>query len=97
MDGLGQATSVGDPGPTPRRGVGRPSVVAHYEPQLAQWLYEQPDLASAEILRRLRLLGYRGGKSALYELVRRLRVQRLVSAATAGSLRPASIREVKPQ
>ena len=68
--GFGQATPVEGPR---RRGVGRPSVVAHYAPQLAQWLCEDPDLAGAEILRRLRLSGYRGGKSALYELVRRLR------------------------
>jgi hypothetical protein len=38
-----------------------------------QWLREDPDLSGAEILRRIRLAGYRGGKSALYELVRRLR------------------------
>jgi hypothetical protein len=42
-----------------------------------QWLRENPNVSSAEILRRVRLAGYRGGKSALYELVRRLRVRRL--------------------
>jgi hypothetical protein len=31
-------------------------------------------LSGAEVLRRVRLVGYRGGKSALYELVRRLRL-----------------------
>jgi len=41
-----------------------------------QWLREDPALTTAEILRRLRLAGYRGGKSALYELVKRLRVPR---------------------
>ncbi len=55
------------------RGVGRPSVVVQYAPQIAEWLNEQADLSSAEILRRVRLAGYRGGKSALYELVRRVR------------------------
>jgi hypothetical protein len=55
------------------RGVGRPSVVVEYAPQVAEWLNEQADLSSAEILRRVRLAGYRGGKSALYELVRRVR------------------------
>jgi hypothetical protein len=69
MDGSGAVT------PTPRpRGVGRPSTVACYAPQVAQWLSEDPDLSGAEILRRVRLAGYRGGKSALYELVRLLRV-----------------------
>jgi hypothetical protein len=56
----------------PRR-TGRPSTVAPYEPQVAQWLREHPDLSGAEILRRVRIAGYRGGKSALYALVMRLR------------------------
>jgi len=58
-----------------RKGVGRPSTVTPYEAVLAQWLLANPSLTGAEILRRLRLAGYRGGKSALYELVRRSRVQ----------------------
>jgi len=45
-----------------------------HAPQIAQWLREDPDLPRVEILRRVRLAGYRGGKSALYELVRRLRI-----------------------
>jgi hypothetical protein len=56
-----------------RRDVGRPSKMAQYAPQVAQWLGEDPDLSGAEILRRVRLAGYPGGKSALYELVRQLR------------------------
>ncbi len=56
-----------------RRDVGRPSRMAQYAPQVAQWLGEDPDLSGAEILRRARLAGYPGGKSALYELVRQLR------------------------
>jgi len=36
-------------------------------------LREQPELASLEILRRVREAGYRGGKSALYSLVASLR------------------------
>jgi hypothetical protein len=60
--------------PAPRpRGAGRPSTVAPYEPLVAQWLREVPDPSGAKILRRVRLAGYRGGKSALYELVRRVR------------------------
>ena len=49
-------------------------MVAQYAPLVAQWLRDNADLSGAEILRRVRLAGYRGGKSALYELVRRLRV-----------------------
>jgi len=74
MEDSGSLTSSGGRAWTRHaRGVGRPSTVALYEPQVAQWLRERPDLPGAEILRRVRLTGYRGGKSALYELVRRLR------------------------
>jgi hypothetical protein len=52
--------------------------VAPYAPEVAQWLREDPDLPGVEILQRVRVAGYRGGKSALYELVRRLRVGRPV-------------------
>jgi hypothetical protein len=50
-------------------------MVAQFAPQVGQWLREDPALSSAEILRRVRLASYRGGKSALYELVRRLRTR----------------------
>jgi hypothetical protein len=53
--------------------VGRPSKLAHLAPQIAQWLREEPPPSAVEILRRVRLAGYRGGKSALYELVRRVK------------------------
>jgi hypothetical protein len=52
-------------------------MVAQLAPQVTQWLRENPNVSAAEILRRVRLAGYRGGKSALYELVKRLRVRRL--------------------
>jgi hypothetical protein len=48
-------------------------VVAQFAPQITQWLRENPDVSGVEILRRVRLAGYRGGKSVLYKLVRRLR------------------------
>jgi len=50
-----------------------PSVVAQFAPQITQWLRENPDVSGVEILRRVRLAGYRGGKSVLYKLVRGLR------------------------
>jgi hypothetical protein len=50
--------------------------VAQYAPQVAQWLREDPVPSAVEILRRVRLAGYRGGKSAFYELVRRVRTRR---------------------
>jgi hypothetical protein len=47
--------------------------VAQYAAQVAQWLREDPAISAVEILRRAQALGYNGGKSALYELVRRVR------------------------
>ena len=60
--------------PQPR---GRPSEVAQFTPQVTQWLRENPEVSGVEILRRVQRVGYRGGKSALYELVKRLRTSRL--------------------
>ena len=56
----------------------RPPGVGQYAAEIAHWLREEPSLSAAEILRRTRLAGYRGGKSALYELVRRVRTWPLV-------------------
>src|SRR5439155_13268174 len=41
---------------------------------VAGWLSEEPELRSVELLRRAKLAGYDGAKSALYELVRSVRV-----------------------
>ena len=57
-----------------RRGIARRSQLVLFSHWIEQWLVEDPDLSSAEILSRVRRAGYRGGKSALYELVRRLRL-----------------------
>lgn len=70
---LQAASSLLAEAPRPRT-VGRPSTVARYSPLILQWLRDEPALSGAEVLRRLRIAGYRGGKSALYELVRRLRL-----------------------
>jgi hypothetical protein len=55
------------------RTVGRPSTVAPYGPRISAWLSDEPAVTGAELLRRLQAEGYAGGKSALYELIRRLR------------------------
>jgi transposase len=57
----------------PVRKVGRPSTAAPLSPRIVQWLSAEPKLSGADLLRRARDAGYRGGKSALYDLVRRLR------------------------
>jgi hypothetical protein len=67
------------------RGVGRPSTVAPFAPQIEAWLRETPSLSGAEVLRRAREVGYQGGKSALYELVRRLRMPASASPLTNGT------------
>jgi len=48
------------------RSAGRPSVVEPYRPVVEQILAAEPELLSVEILRRAKLTGYRGGKTALY-------------------------------
>ena len=69
----GGMDSVSHEAPSRRRGVGRPSTVEPYSSQIVAWLTAEPHLSAAELLRRLQRDGYAGGKSALYELVRRLR------------------------
>jgi len=56
-----------------KRQVGRPSTVQNFRKQVVGILAESPDLPSLEILRRVREVGYQGGKSALYDLVASLR------------------------
>lgn len=67
------------------RGVGRPSTVAPFAPQIEAWLREAPALSGADVLRRAREVGYQGGKSALYELVRRLRIPVAANHTANGS------------
>jgi transposase len=55
------------------RGAGRPSEVARFRDAILVILKETPDLLSVEILRRVREVGYEGGKSALYDFVAMLR------------------------
>lgn len=55
------------------RGIGRPSKAEPFEEFLRNELEQEPHLKSVELLRRARLKGYAGGKSALYALVARIR------------------------
>src|SRR5690242_4562536 len=57
-----------------RRRPGRPSKADAYRERVTTWLAEEPALLSVELLRRAKLAGYDGAKSALYELVRSVRV-----------------------
>jgi transposase len=64
---------VDDAAERAQRQIGRPSTVANFRKQVMEILQQTPDLASLEILRRVREIGYQGGKTALYALVASLR------------------------
>jgi transposase len=64
---------VDDAAERSQRQIGRPSTVANFRKQVVGILQETPELASLEILRRVRETGYPGGKTALYALVASLR------------------------
>lgn len=57
------------------RGIGRPSKAEPFRKRVEGWLREEPHLRSVELLRRAKIAGYEGSKSALYELVRAIRVE----------------------
>jgi transposase len=60
--------------PTPKsRRIGRPSQVEGLQGGVQRILEAEPSLPTVEVLSRLRGLGYTGGKSAVYELVRSVR------------------------
>jgi transposase len=54
-------------------GVGRPGKAAAFEALVRDELEREPGLKSLELLRRAKLKGYSGRKSAFYEMVRRVR------------------------
>jgi hypothetical protein len=67
--------------------IGRPSKSEPYRGLVSEMLTQEPDLPSSELLRRAKLAGYAGGKSALYDLVARVR---------AGLAGPSSRRVIAP-
>jgi len=52
------------------RGAGRPSKVAGFADRIQAWLEAEPGLESMEVLRRARVDGYDGGKTAIYDFIR---------------------------
>jgi len=56
-----------------RRRIGRPSKAEPLRSFVVSLLAKEPKLLSLEVLRRARLDGYDGGKSALYELIHSIR------------------------
>lgn len=64
---------VDDKAETRARGVGRPSKTEAYRPLVLKLLEEDPAVITLEILRRAKLAGYTGSKTALYALVAQVR------------------------
>jgi transposase len=56
-----------------QRKIGRPSTAEPFRVLVQKLLEEEPQIRSVEVLRRARLDGYEGGKSALYSLTANLR------------------------
>jgi hypothetical protein len=59
---------VDDAAEREKRRIGRPSIVEDFWKPIVKILEEKPALPSLEILRRVREVGYQGGKTALYAL-----------------------------
>lgn len=59
-----------------RRRIGRPSKAERFADDVRQWLAEEPDLPTQELLRRAKERGYDGGKSAFYAMVSSARPRR---------------------
>jgi transposase len=55
------------------RGIGRPAKAEPFRSFVVDVLAREPDVLSVEILRRAKLKGYAGGKTALYDLISVLR------------------------
>ena len=60
-----------------KRRIGRPSKAEPFRPFVVEQLTKEPYLLAVEVLRRARLEGYAGGKSALYELIHAIRPRRV--------------------
>jgi transposase len=66
-------TETNDGADRVRRAIGRPSKAEPFRSFVTELLEHEPELMSLEILRRARLKGYDGGKTAMYDLVASLR------------------------
>jgi transposase len=76
VDGEEKVVSFDTPAERTKRGIGRPSKAEPFRSFLVSELIAQPDVLAVELLRRAKNKGYKGGKSALYELVKELRPER---------------------
>jgi transposase len=73
VDAEPDVTHVDEAKERERRAIGRPAKAEPFRPLVAEILTGDPDLLSVEILRRAKLKGYAGGKTALYDLISAVR------------------------
>jgi transposase len=73
VEGEADVTAIDDAKERERRAIGRPAKAEPFRSVVAEILAQEPDLLSVEILRRAKLKGYGGGKTALYNLISALR------------------------
>ena len=69
----GDIEQVDDAAERARRGIGRPSLVEDFRKPIVDLLDQESDLKSVEVLRRMRLAGYTGQKTALFALIAAVR------------------------
>jgi transposase len=77
VEGEAAVSHVDNEAERERRGIGRPSKAEPFRAFVVEQVAKEPHLLSLEILRRARLAGYTGGKSALYELIHSIRPKRM--------------------
>ena len=73
VDGEAAVTHIDSVREREARGIGRPAKAEPFRSVIAEILAGEPQLLSVEVLRRVKLKGYEGGKTALYELIREVR------------------------
>jgi transposase len=73
VEGESDITHIDDATARAQRAIGRPAKAEPYRSMIAEILAQEPDLLSVEILRRVKLKGYDGGKTALYDLISAIR------------------------
>lgn len=73
VDGEPDVTHIENVTERARRAIGRPAKAEPFRSVVAEILAGEPELLSVEILRRAKLKGYAGGKTALYELIAAVR------------------------
>jgi transposase len=69
VQGEPRVSSVDDARARQQRRIGRPSKAEPFRQFIVDLLGNEPEILSLEILRRARLSGYPGGKTALYDLI----------------------------